>query len=833
MRKGFLTVIFCVLLTGLLLSGCDLLTGPGDQQGDPDSEYPDLEEKTNQEILTGLGFSLDLGDPEETAETNNPMGTVNKSFLTIHEVYQAGAVFTGETARESLLEYPVEYNPESTGFPHSAADPSDSLSQLLSEPGTDTMIHVKKAAAADMNGDGLDEIVTVFYAVNDDALNFRIIDGKTGLVSTSSLTGLDSVSGVSSIWAFHMYASRDFTAGDFDNDGYDDFAVSFFDTMLILDNELNITGSIKFQEGPYTRVEAGDLNGDGFCDLVLINGMAPGKRGNYYIFAGSADGLGITEGDDPGTASVFHGGLTGTQQYSSGEFAVGDVDGNGLNELVFSGVLTGDDSKCHITLIDPYNETSGEFQGTELLTSSYQLIQGLWGNYSHHHMNYRVPRVVTGDFDGDGTDELNVMDKTFKYADGSLTPFAKGVFNTPNEDTWRRNDMFYDLAAAGDITGDGCDDLVFFETADMSDYWDSTKSNIDAFTIWGKNSAGEYVQFYRIGVNANKTFPTVVLANTDTDSLVIKYQDRELRFGEPSILAVLASPPYNEHMNIDNSGTSYSIKSGKEDSWEFNNGFNVGVAVGFKVEISLPVCDVLSIGGGRSVAVENEFAWGYGESVSSSLDYGYSADAGNNMVIVTAVPIDMYIYEIVSGPDPDSVGEYMTINVPREPEQLFLTVDFYNKSVKEKDRIPEDLITHTIGDPFSYYSKNDMLGFAADEAGVFYSGAAKVPQGSAQTSISYEEDKTGFDTYEYSLTASHTYSYRLLFGEAELTTGFNHGYACQHSISEGFSIEGVVGSIEDEDKWSETAFTWGMMMIPRQFNDQSFSLVTYWVEREN
>jgi hypothetical protein len=411
--------------------------------------------------------------------------------------------------------------------------------------------------------------------------------------------------------------------------------------------------------------------------------------------------------------------------------------------------------------------------------------------------------------------------------------FAKGVFNTPNDDTWRRNDMFYDLAAAGDITGDGCDDLVFFETADMSDYTDSTKSNIDAFTVWGKNSAGEYVQFYRTGVNADKTFPTVVLANTDTDTLVVTYQNRELRFGEPSILAVLASPPYNEHMDIGNSGTSYSIISGEEDSWEFNNGFNVGVAVGFNVEISLPVCDVLSIGGGRSIAVENEFAWGYGESVSTSLDYGYSADAGNDMVIVTAVPIDMYIYEIVSGPDPDSIGEHMTINVPREPEQLFLTVDFYNKSVKEKDRIPADIITHTLGEPDSYYTKNEMLDFAAAEAGVFYSGSAKVPQGSAQTSISYERDKTGFDTYEYSLTASHTYNYRLLFGEAEVSTGFNHGYACQHSISEGFSIEGVVGSIEDEDAWSEAAFTWGMMMIPREFNDQSFSLVTYWVENES
>jgi hypothetical protein len=323
----------------LTLTGCTELLGSSDS--DKDAKDGDLESGTNTEILETLGFELDLGDPPEAAAASNPMGSRTKSFMTVYEIYQAGTILAGESGREALLEYDVHYDSESTDYPYTSAGPASQLSSLLDTPATDEMVHIKKSVAADKNGDGVDEIVTAVYRVNHDEIVFRVRDGKSGSVGSKTLSDLDSVSQVASEWSFHSFASRDFTAGDFNNDGMDDFAIAFFDTVLILDHNLDSLGSLSLPAGSvYPRVEAGELNDDGYSDLVVIAGVAPGSRGSYYIYAGCAAGLEIGGAPDPATTAAYHGGLFGSEQYSSGEVAIGDLDGNGVNELVFAGVLT-------------------------------------------------------------------------------------------------------------------------------------------------------------------------------------------------------------------------------------------------------------------------------------------------------------------------------------------------------------------------------------------------------------------------------------------------------------------------------------------------------------
>ncbi len=59
--------------------------------------------------------------------------------------------------------------------------------------------------------------------------------------------------------------------------------------------------------------------------------------------------------------------------------------------------------------------------------------------------------------------------------------------------------------------------------------------------------------------------------------------------------------------------------------------------------------------------------------------------------------------------------------------------------------------------------------------------------------------------------------------------GITGGYSYEYNASEGVEVGGVVGSIPDEAAYNGRRFRWGLMMIPREFNDQKFSLVTYWV----
>ncbi len=60
--------------------------------------------------------------------------------------------------------------------------------------------------------------------------------------------------------------------------------------------------------------------------------------------------------------------------------------------------------------------------------------------------------------------------------------------------------------------------------------------------------------------------------------------------------------------------------------------------------------------------------------------------------------------------------------------------------------------------------------------------------------------------------------------------GYTFGYSIEHKVSQGIEIEGVVGSFENLNDWTNNQFGWGLMMIPQHFGDQHYNLVTYWVE---
>jgi len=67
--------------------------------------------------------------------------------------------------------------------------------------------------------------------------------------------------------------------------------------VLILDHNLDVIGSFQVEEttpdNRMVRVEAGDLNGDEYADLVVVNGRFVGGSGVFYIFKGGPGGLGI------------------------------------------------------------------------------------------------------------------------------------------------------------------------------------------------------------------------------------------------------------------------------------------------------------------------------------------------------------------------------------------------------------------------------------------------------------------------------------------------------------------------------------------------------------
>lgn len=801
------------LLTGMMIWVLMATSSCGTGYDDPEDSDPN--NQANVEILNNLGFSTNQNEP---VPDRNPLGGTQKTLLPVYEVFHVGAKIGG-----SMLQLKENPNSSWNSLYSQTWDAANGSMAWMTLP--------KKTVSGDTNGDGYDELVSAVFITATNEIQFHITDRKNDQNTVVNVQE-DMVSALSdtALWAFRYYFMRDFCSGDFNGDGFDEFVLSIDNKILLFSSNLStVVWSCEYSDkgSNFVRVEAGDLNDDGFDDLAVTHGTAIRSLGQLYLHAGSQAGL--------GESPVYSGPLAGKSiTYSCAEVVIGDVDGNGLNDLVLSGARNRTDwtTSISISLLDPWNETNASFQAVAMVEDKEIIADGWWEGKVHHQDNLWIPMTATGDFDGNGVDEFLAVDKiyTLNTEDQEIKDFAFQPLPARNN---RFHDMFFDLAVSGDMTGDGKDELAIIRVIDLPWGGATETINFRDFRIWGKTDSGGYDWMQAQATETGRTFATLSMANVDDDSLVVKFIRSELSYSDPVILAVLASAPYNDAIDASECNTSFSVSSGTGDSWEFSNGFNVGATIGLSTEIALPVCDVLSIGGGRSASIEHEFLWGYGESTSSSLSYGHDTNAGEDMVIVTVVLTDVYIYEILSSPNPDHIGDFFTISLPRENDdetQLFLTVDFYNSLVKEKDRIPSSMLKHTPGNTDSYYTRDEMEEFAKAGKGIFYTASAVVPQGSAGSTLSFSEDWEGFDTYEYSLTATATLSWRVLLLDVDASAGFSHGYSVQHSIGNGVSIEGRVGSIQDTELWTQNRFKWGMMVIPQSFNDQSYSLVTYWVD---
>jgi len=180
-----------------------------------------------------------------------------------------------------------------------------------------------------------------------------------------------------------------------------------------------------------------DFNGDGYNDLVIGAPEGGGDTGYLTVVYGSADGL------DPATAAVIDQRTPGVpgdpepgRRFGS-HIVARDLDGDGVTDLAV--------------------HTAGADTVTALWGAKGEGLSGdgavLLGE-AHH--------LAGGDFDGDGAADLVIIE----YMRGEESSLLRGPFTRGGEPAGTRPvdlgngswDVF--ALAAGDITGDGADDLV-------------------------------------------------------------------------------------------------------------------------------------------------------------------------------------------------------------------------------------------------------------------------------------------------------------------------------------------------------------------------------------
>ncbi|MBC8352364.1 MAG: FG-GAP repeat protein [Planctomycetes bacterium] len=317
------------------------------------------------------------------------------------------------------------------------------------------------ASAGDVNGDGFDDFL-IGTPVDD--LSVTAGTGKAYLVygkgtafdptiNLWELTGNDGIQ-LFGLAADDHLGSAVSSVGDLNGDGFDDFAVSapyanpnnvlgagsayviFGGTnpaqgVNVLDgtNGFRVDGAIPYERAGFSLSSAGDFNGDGFEDLLV---GAPGDRDNPW------------DDDDDGTPA-----------------------GAGRAFVVF-GKASGFDATINLSALDG---SGGGFSITGIDGTAVAGIDGV------DYAGFSVSLV--GDVDGDGFADLAVgapyVDSTSSAGVGESylifgrpEGFATGLtLATLTDDQGMQllGDLFldrsgYSVSGAGDVNGDGFDDVV-------------------------------------------------------------------------------------------------------------------------------------------------------------------------------------------------------------------------------------------------------------------------------------------------------------------------------------------------------------------------------------
>jgi hypothetical protein len=323
--------------------------------------------------------------------------------------------------------------------------------------------------AGDVNGDGYDDIIIGAPGYT----NGQSVEGAA-TVYLGSAAGLSLVPswGDESDQANAQFGWSVGTAGDVNADGYDDVVVGaiYYDHgqtnegaavvyhgsaagLTLIPNWMGESNQADAYFG-YSVGTAGDVNGDGFADVIVgvpyySNGQD--TEGAVAVYHGSASGLSLVPswGDESDQDLTYFGYSVGT---------AGDVNGDGFSDVIIGipGYTNGQTVEGAVAVYH------GSAAGLSLVPS--------WGdesNLANAQFGYSVG--TAGDVNGDGYSDVIVGAPDYtngQDGEGAAVVYhgsVSGLSLTPNwgdEGDQAGAQFAFSVGTAGDVNGDGYSDVI-------------------------------------------------------------------------------------------------------------------------------------------------------------------------------------------------------------------------------------------------------------------------------------------------------------------------------------------------------------------------------------
>jgi hypothetical protein len=321
------------------------------------------------------------------------------------------------------------------------------------------------ASAGDVNNDGYDDVIVGARGYDNVESNegraYLYLGSPAGLNSTPVWTA--------EVNAIHAYFGASVAcAGDMNNDGFDDIIIG---ASSISHGGIGYSGAVYIYYGNPTGVSlipdleysteesdshfggtvstAGDVNGDG-SDDVLVGAASEGWDGNgcaYVILGGAPDEVYPTHWSDCGSydAEFFGSGVTS-----------GDFNADGFSDIAVGATNWGLDYGGRVAIY--YGSSTGL---TVPSISPDWMVDNQNGDFGIS--------LGSGDFNNDGYDDIIAGASSFsnpQSGEGAFFVYTGGPSGMPGTTTWAAQSnqvsayLGSSVASAGDINGDGFDDMV-------------------------------------------------------------------------------------------------------------------------------------------------------------------------------------------------------------------------------------------------------------------------------------------------------------------------------------------------------------------------------------